>query len=313
MTDIPIPSLIEGLTAIRNALRDDLPLAEIHWDRYLTEAAKAISRLTVSRPPSPGAAAAAVICHDEQLEIWADEFVEHLLAAGGANCLPDFETYGDKITYFSAIKGAIFDLVGKAFDHPELIVSPPPEEIAGLIESLKQRPCTPLAELREEAAAALQRLARDAKMVRECNASLGKRITELEADLKGREAVADSYAEENQRFHDRIAEIEAERHQALILLGQTARQRDGINKDCEDLRASIAELEAELARARETNQVLMGQLELECRERDAIRAKTIEECAECAERFLESRIGAAVARAIRALNQPEAGGGERGE
>ena len=57
------------------------------------------------------------VCHDEQLEIWADEFVEHLLAA---NCEPQFDSYDEKLTYFSAVKAAIRDLVGKAFEHPAL-------------------------------------------------------------------------------------------------------------------------------------------------------------------------------------------------
>jgi hypothetical protein len=53
----------------------------------------------------------ASICDEEQLEIWSDEFVEHLLAAG---CVPKLKSYGDKIVYSSAIKDAIKDLVGKA-------------------------------------------------------------------------------------------------------------------------------------------------------------------------------------------------------
>lgn len=43
MTDTP--SLIDGLTAIRTALRDDTPLAELDWERILGESAAALERL----------------------------------------------------------------------------------------------------------------------------------------------------------------------------------------------------------------------------------------------------------------------------
>ena len=47
-----------------------------------------------------------------------------------------------------------------------------------------------------------------------------RRVAELEADLKSREAVADSYAEENQRFHDRIKDLEAERSELIESIRQ---------------------------------------------------------------------------------------------
>jgi hypothetical protein len=72
-----------------------------------------------ARGPSDAELAAEAVCHDEQLEIWVDEFVEHLHAAA-SDFLPDFETYGIKIMYFAAIKAAIKDVVEKAFSHPEL-------------------------------------------------------------------------------------------------------------------------------------------------------------------------------------------------
>jgi hypothetical protein len=148
--------------------------------------------------PSPGAAAAEAVCHDEQLEIWADEFTMHLHAAA-SDFIPDFETYGIKIMYFSAIKDAIRDVVGKAFNHPELAKAPLPDEVAGLVADLEKGAVLlgehrPYRELCTEAAAALERMARD-----------GER-------LKGELSyMTDEVAPANLKC---IAELEAERDEA---------------------------------------------------------------------------------------------------
>jgi hypothetical protein len=67
--------------------------------------------------PTNAELAAQAECRDEQAKIWADEFVERLLAA---DCAPTFNSYDEKIRYFSAVEEAIKDVVENAFDHPGL-------------------------------------------------------------------------------------------------------------------------------------------------------------------------------------------------
>jgi len=164
--------------------------------------------------PSPGAAAAETVCHDEQLEIWADEFTMHLHAAA-SDFIPDFETYGIKIMYFSAIKDAIRDVVGKAFNHPELAKAPLPEEVAGRAGYLRTlagqlrtagKPLT--AEECDKAAATLERMARLIEMQKNANnisiEHYRARIAELEADLQ-------QHAELNVAEHKFMLQYRAER------------------------------------------------------------------------------------------------------
>lgn len=143
MTDIPalIARLNSAIRAYEATDNGNSQACELLRD--CADVIKA-AHLTVSPLPAPGEAAAEAVCHDEQLEIWAGEFVDHLLAIGFA---PDFETYGEKIKYFSSVKNAIKDLVEKAFTHPELEkapVSPLPEEIAELLDLHMGLPALPL-------------------------------------------------------------------------------------------------------------------------------------------------------------------------
>lgn len=67
------------------------------------------------------------------------------------------------------------------------------------------------------------------------------RIKELETDLKGREAVADSYAEENQRFHDCIEKLEAVRDNWAKRALDYKRRRDAIEAETIEKCAKVAE------------------------------------------------------------------------
>lgn len=63
------------------------------------------------------AAAAEEVCHDEQLNIWADDNIIGALALGGY--LRDDLSYDDKIALAEDMKREIKSIVEMAFDHPE--------------------------------------------------------------------------------------------------------------------------------------------------------------------------------------------------
>lgn len=62
------------------------------------------------------AKAAELVCHDEQMVIWAEEFVGRLSMGGW---LRDDLSYDDGIEMTEAIKDEIRSLVEAAFTHPE--------------------------------------------------------------------------------------------------------------------------------------------------------------------------------------------------
>lgn len=63
------------------------------------------------------ASAAELVCHDEQLRIWADDHIIGALAVGGY--LRDDLTYDDKVALALDMQREIKSIVESAFDHPE--------------------------------------------------------------------------------------------------------------------------------------------------------------------------------------------------
>ena len=63
------------------------------------------------------AAAAALVCHDEQLLIWADEIIGALSMEG---YIREDMTYADGIDLHHLVMREIKSIIEAAFDHPEL-------------------------------------------------------------------------------------------------------------------------------------------------------------------------------------------------
>lgn len=62
------------------------------------------------------AAAAAEVCHDEQMVIWASDFVG-MLSLGGY--LRDDLGYGEGVDLTEDVKRELRSIIESAFDHPE--------------------------------------------------------------------------------------------------------------------------------------------------------------------------------------------------
>lgn len=63
------------------------------------------------------AAAAEIVCHDEQLQIWANDHIMGALALGGY--LRDDLSYDEVVALAIDMKREIKRIVELAFDHPE--------------------------------------------------------------------------------------------------------------------------------------------------------------------------------------------------
>ena len=61
-------------------------------------------------------AAADAVCHDEQLMVWASDFVG-MLSLGGY--LREDIDYSDGVDLDNAVKRELRSIIGMAFDHPE--------------------------------------------------------------------------------------------------------------------------------------------------------------------------------------------------
>lgn len=61
-------------------------------------------------------AAAAEVCHDEQMVIWASDFVGMLSIYGW---LKDDLSYSDGVDLTEAVKRELRSIIEAAFDHPE--------------------------------------------------------------------------------------------------------------------------------------------------------------------------------------------------
>ena len=61
------------------------------------------------------ASAAELVCHEEQLRIWADDVIS---ALGMENYL-NFSSYADKVEMEQIVMREIKSIVESAFDHPE--------------------------------------------------------------------------------------------------------------------------------------------------------------------------------------------------
>lgn len=64
------------------------------------------------------AKAAELVCHDEQLLIWADDLVGYMNMEGW---LRDDLSYSDGVELLEAVKREIKKIVGHAFTHPEAL------------------------------------------------------------------------------------------------------------------------------------------------------------------------------------------------
>lgn len=62
------------------------------------------------------AAAVDAVCHDEQMVVWASEFVGMLSLGGWLRYDLD---YSDGVDLDSAVKRELRNIIGMAFDHPE--------------------------------------------------------------------------------------------------------------------------------------------------------------------------------------------------
>lgn len=62
------------------------------------------------------AAAAAEVCHDEQMTIWSHEIV---VALGMAGLLRDPLTYDEGLEAHSVVASELRSIIEMAFDHPE--------------------------------------------------------------------------------------------------------------------------------------------------------------------------------------------------
>lgn len=60
-----------------------------------------------------------IVCHDEQMTIWADDFAMAL--AMQTNCLSSDMSYEDKIDMFNVLKAEIRRVIEHALTHPEII------------------------------------------------------------------------------------------------------------------------------------------------------------------------------------------------
>lgn len=61
------------------------------------------------------ASAAELVCHDEQLRIWADEVISAL----GMDDYLKFSSYADKVDMEHIVMREIRSIIEMAFDHPE--------------------------------------------------------------------------------------------------------------------------------------------------------------------------------------------------
>ena len=62
------------------------------------------------------AAAAELVCHDEQLRIWAEEIVGALSMAG---CIREDTSYADAIDLQQIVMREVKSIIESAFNHPE--------------------------------------------------------------------------------------------------------------------------------------------------------------------------------------------------
>lgn len=163
------------------------------------------------------------------------------------------------------------DLRGAA-DFLSLSVSPLPEEIAGLIEKLHHQHFPGLgvveALLMHDVAAAIERMARHLEDIERRNAELGREVEKLTADRSERIGKALEY---QRRIRELEAEVKRDR-EAFDRL--TAAHHENVAK----WRERISELEAVIENKNEACGLLNDNVERLEAERDAIKAKTIEEC-----------------------------------